>query len=222
MLKIRKIFIYLILTIFKLISSSLKFNIPSYRDKCFQQEIYIEGTLLIRYDLTGFEEYYKDQHEQKELFDSIKIFVKSERGFNVYENNLRNRKDKLAVHLRDPGIYQVCARYTVQRKYRELPSSILLGLKIRNDYQYTDIDNSLHKEDVYNFWKKIGNIKRDMTQSIEAAKAELKEEDKTAKSMIHSINTYYKLCICQLVIIIVITMHLIFSYKDFFKQKSII
>jgi hypothetical protein len=59
-----------------------------------------------------------------------------------------------------------------------------MGLKIRNDYQYTELENSLHKEDVNNFWKKIRNLKKDIRPSIEAAKVELKEEDKTAKSII--------------------------------------
>ena len=221
MLQKRAIFFYLILLTFNFISSSLKFNIPSYKDKCFQEEIFMEGTLLIRYDLTGFEEYFNGQ-QQKELFESIKIFVRNEKGFNIYENYLRSRKDKLAVHVKEAQVYQICARYNKPKNLRELPGTVLLGLKIRSDFQYTEIDNSLHREDVDNFWKKIRNIKRDMTQSIEAAKSELIEEDKTAKSMIHSINTYYKLCICQLVIIVIVTTQLIFSYKKFFKEKSII
>ncbi len=61
-----------------------------------------------------------------------------------------------------------------------------------------------------------------MVPSIEAAKKEIKEEDNTAKSIISSINTYYKLCCIQLVIIIVITIHTVVSYQDFFKRKSII
>ena len=97
-----------------------------------------------------------------------------------------------------------------------------MGLKIRNDYLYTGIDNSLQKEDINNFWKKIRNIQKDIRPSIEAAKKELNEEDKTAKSLISSINTYYKLCCIQLVIIIVSTIYTVITYQDFFKKKSII
>ena len=222
MLKIINIFYFLvILTIFKNINSSLKFNIPSYRDKCFQTEIYTEGTLLIRYDLIGFEDFFKDK-EQEELLKNIKIFIKNEKGKNVYETSLKNRKDKFAVLLKEAQVYQICTRYFKPRRARELPGFVMMGLKIRNDYQYTELENSLHKEDVNNFWKKIRNLKKDIRPSIEAAKVELKEEDKTAKSIISSINIYYKLCIIQLVIIILVSVYTVVTYQDFLKKKSII
>ena len=214
-------YLFIILTIIDHINSSLKFNIPSYRDKCFQTETYIEGALLIRYDLTGFEDFFKGK-EQEQLFNNIKIFIKNEKGQNVYETSLKNRKDKFVVLLKEPQVYQICTRYFKQRRDRELPNFVMMGLKIRNDYQYTELENSLHKEDVYNFWKKIGNLKKDMRPSIEAAKLELKEEDKTAKSMISSINIYYKLCIIQLVIIILVSIFTVVTYQDFLKKKSII
>ena len=56
----------LFLSSFNLIETSLKFNIPSHRDKCFSQELYMEGTLLVRYDLTGFERDFKDPASQAE------------------------------------------------------------------------------------------------------------------------------------------------------------
>ena len=222
MIKFRKIFsLFILLESFNIIKSSLKFNIPSYRDKCFQQEIYMQGTLLIKYDLTGYEDYFKGQ-DQQELFNSIKIFIKNEKGQNVYETSLKSRKDKFAVLLKDPQVYQVCARYFKPRRLRELPGFVMMNLKIRNDYHYTELENSLHKEDVNNFWKKIANIRKEMLPTIESAKTELKEEDKTAKSIISSINIYYKLCVIQLIIIIIVSIYTVVTYQDFFKKKSII
>ena len=99
----------------------------------------------------------------------------------------------------------------------------MMGLKIRNDYQYTDIDNSLNNDDdVKDFWKKIREIKKDLRLSIEAGKLEIIEKDNTAKSMISSINIYYKLCCIQLVIIIIVTVYTVVTYQEFFKKKSII
>ena len=51
---------------------------------------------------------------------------------------------------------------------------------------------------------------------------ELKAEDKAAKSIITSINTYYILCIFQLVILVIVTFLTIFNYQEYFKRKSII
>ena len=223
MLKLRNLFLitFLLSTLFTSIESSLKFNIPSYREKCFSQELYMEGTLLIRYDLTGFEKDYQGD-AQAELFKNIKIFVKDEKGKIMYETELKSRKEKFAILLKESGIYLICARYFRPRRGRELSNDILMGLKIRNDYHYTNLEESLHKEDVNNFWKKIRDIKRDIRPSIEASKLELKEEDKTAKSIISAINTYYLLSCFQLVIIIVITMFVVFGYQEFLKKKTII
>ena len=213
--------IIIFLSSFILIETSLRFNIPSRRDKCFTQELYMEGTLLIRYDLIGYENFYKGNAEI-ELFKNIKIFIKDEKGTKIYETELKTRKDKFAVYLKERGNYQVCTQYFKPRRERELPNSVLMKLKIRNDYQYTNLEESIHKEDVNNFWGKIRDINHAIRPSIEASKLELKEEDKTAKSIISSINTYYLLCCFQLSIIIIITIYTIASYKEFFKEKSII
>ena len=214
-------YLFLILTSLNFIDSSLKFNIPSYRDKCFHQELYVEGTFLIRYDLSGFEQFFKDK-EQQELFNNIKIFIKDEKGKYVYETSLTKRKDKIAIFLKEPQGYSICTRYYRPRKGKELPGSVVMGIKIRHDYSYADLDQTLYKEDVDDFKIKIRDIKRDVLPSIEVAKRELREEDKTAKSIISAINTYYKLCCIQLSIIIAITIYTIVSYQEFFKKKVII
>ena len=212
---------FLILITFNLIESSLKFYIPTQKDKCFQVETYFEGTLLVRYDLSGFDKDFKE-NQQKELFKNTKIFIKNEKGKNIYETELKSRKDKFVVHLKEAGVYQVCARYIKPRRESYLPSNISMGLKIRSDYQYTDIEQTLHKEDVSNFWKRIWEIKNEIRPSIEASKNELNEEDKTAKSMIHTIDTYHKLCCVQFALIIILAIYNIGYYKDYFKEISII
>ena len=213
--------IILFVVVFNLVQSSLKFNIPSNRDKCFQTELYIEGALLVRYVLSGFEEDYKD-NEITQLFKNIKIFVKDEKGKYIYETELKNRKDKFVVHIKETGNYLVCARYYKPRREKNLSDKVVLGLKIRNDFTYTDVEHSLHKQDITEFWQKIWEIKKNMRPSIESAKIELNEEDKTAKSLISSVNTYYALCCLQLVIVFVSCIYVIFTSQDFLKKKSII
>ena len=222
MLKKAKIYqLFLLLSFFNFINSSLKFNIASFKDRCFQTEIYVEGSLMIRYDLTGFENFFRGK-EQEDLFKNIKIFIRNEKGLNIYETSLKSRKDKFVVHIKEAQVYQICTRYFKPRGGRELPGFIMMGLKIRNDYVSEEVEESLHREDVNKFWRKIRNIKKDMKPSIDSAKLELEEEDKTAKSMISSINIYYRLCAIQLVIIVIVTMYIIITFQDFFKKNSII
>ena len=210
-----------ILITFNLVESSLKFYIPTQKDKCFQVETYFEGTVLVRYDLSGFDKDFKE-NQQKELFKNTKIFIKNEKGKNIYETELKSRKDKFAVFLKEPGAYQVCARYIKPRGQSYLPSNISMGLKIRNDYLYTDIGQSLHRSDVNNFWRRIRDIKNEIRPSIEASKTELNEEDETAKSMIHTVDTYHKLCCVQFALIIILAIYTVGYYKDYFKEISII
>ena len=61
-----------------------------------------------------------------------------------------------------------------------------------------------------------------MRDSIEAAKSEINDEDSTAKSMISSVNLYYKLCCIQLAVIICLTIFNLWNYKGYFKKLSLI
>ena len=221
MLPKKILYMYLFIVSFNFIESSLKFNIPSHKDKCFQQDIFIEGTLLVRYDLSGFEPYFKNQM-LNELLKNIKVFIKDKYGKIVYETELKSRKDKFAVFLKGNGIYYVCARYNKPKRGRDLPGAIMMGLKIRNDYQRQGLEETLHKEDIKDFWKKIRFLKEEFFPSLASQRNEIEEEDKTAKSMISTINRYYVLCLVQLVIIILITFFSLYNFRSFFKSKSII
>ena len=212
----------LILISFNYIKCSLKFNIPSDHEKCFQQEIYIAGTILIRYDLSGFEKYFKSEEEQYQLFQSIHIRIKSEKGNDVHISELKSRKDKFALYLEHIGVYQICVYYNKPKNLIELPDDIFMGLKIRSDYHYTEIDKSLHKDDIKEFRNRIKTIKRDIFPSIEAEKKEIEEEDITSQSMINSIYTYYYLCLLQLIIVIIMIIFTIGNFKKYFKSISII
>ena len=97
-----------------------------------------------------------------------------------------------------------------------------MALKLRTDYGYKDIKEGLKREDVDKFWTRIRNIKKEIRPSIEAAKIELTEEDNTAKSIFSSVSIYYKLCCIQLAIVVVLTVFILVSYKDYFKEISII
>ena len=212
-----KIF-FLSLFLFKFTFSSLKFNIPQYRDKCFQEEIYVEGTILVRYDLYGVDAFI-EKDRLRENFRNIKVFIKDTKGNIIFERYLDRKKDKFAVLIKQPDKYYICSRYNKPRKGLELPISVLLGIKIRTDYQYTSLDLTLHKSDVRSFQQNLRKIRNDVKQPLEASKKEIEQEDQTAKDIIFSVNTYYKLCIVQLVIILVVTLYTILNFKEFLKSK---
>ena len=98
----------------------------------------------------------------------------------------------------------------------------MLGIKIRTDYDYQPLETSLEKKDLDHFWDEMRILKSKMIPSITSSKSELDEEDKMAKTIIHTSKLYLKLTIIQLILIIIIAVYQIFSIKNFLLTKQII
>ena len=214
------IFITLMFSFLNLSNQSLKFNIPNNREKCFTEEIYTNSTLLIRYDLKGVESIKADNQEK--VLKNIKLFLKNPKGKIIKELDLLNRKGKFAIYIDMEGVYQICSRYYKTWSVTELPKDVVLGIKIRTDYEYQSIESSLEKKDLDQFWEEIRILKGKVLPSISSSKVELDEEDKMAKTIISTSKLYLKLSIIQLILIIIIAFYRIFSIKNFLMKKQII
>ena len=214
------LFITLIFSFFNLSNQSLKFNIPNNREKCFTEEIYSNGTLLIRYDLKGVESIKTENQER--AMKNIKLFVKNPKGKIIKELNLFERKGKFALYIDMEGVYQICSRYYKTWSITELPKDVVLGIKIRTDYEYQSLETSLEKKDLDKFWEELRILKGKVFPSISSSQVELDEEDKMAKTIISTSKLYLKLSIIQLILIIIIAVYQIFNIKNFLLKKQII
>ena len=213
-----KIFIFSLL--FNLYHSSLKFNIPNNRDKCFSEEMYQDGTLLVRYDLKGVESIKKEHQEN--VLNNIKLFVKDPTDKIIRELYLINRKGKFAFQAEKEGFYKICARYYKTWSVKNLPQDVLLGIKLRSDYEYKEIENSLQIKDVENLVNQIKNLKYKVIPSISSSRKEIDEEDKMAKAMISTSNLYFLLTLIQVILIFIVVFYQIFNLKRFLSSKKII
>jgi len=212
--------IFFLFCLFSMSYSSLKFNIPNNREKCFVEELYMKGTLLVRYDLKGIESI-KPENQEKAI-KNIKIFVKNEKGKNLHELFLNSPKGKFAVNIQERGMYFICTKYHKSWSLQELPKDVVLGIKIRNDFEYKEIESSLHKKDLDDFVGSMMLVKRNVIPSIAVSKMELDEEDKTAKAIISTSTLYFKLTIVQMILIIIIAFYQIFNLRKFLASKRII
>ena len=218
----QNLFFYFIL-FFSLIyisQSSLKFNIPNNREKCFVEEIFHNGVLLIRYHLKGIESVKKEYQEK--VLQNIKLFVKNPKGNIIRELYLINRKGKFALHIEMEGSYHICTKYYKIWAVTELPKDVVLGIKIRTDYDHKSLEESLEKKDVNQFLDEMRALRSKVIPSITSSKIELDEEDKMAKAIISTSKIYFKLTIVQLVLIVIIAIYQIFSLKKFLTSKQII
>ena len=218
--KLMNLFLINFLSLFICINTSLKFNIPNNREKCFAEEIYIKGTLLIRYDLNGINTI-KTEYQESTM-KNIKLFVKNPKGKIIKELFLQSRKGKFALHVEEIGQYYICTKYYKTWSISDLPKDVLLGIKIRSDYEYKEINKGLLKEDVNNFIEEMLEVRKNVMPSIEASKIELDEEDRTAKAIISTSTLYFKLTIFQLILIFIIAFYQIFNVKKFLTSKRII
>ena len=212
--------IFFLFCLFSMSYSSLKFNIPNNREKCFVEELYMKGTLLVRYDLKGIESI-KPENQEKAI-KNIKIFVKNEKGKNLQELFLNSPKGKFVVNIQERGMYFICTKYHKTWSLQELPKDVMLGIKIRNDFEYKEIESSLHKKDLDDFVGSMMLVKRNVIPSIAVSKMELDEEDKTAKAIISTSTLYFKLTIVQMILIIIIAFYQIFNLRKFLASKRII
>ena len=218
----QNLFFYFIL-FFSLIyisQSSLKFNIPNNREKCFVEEIFHNGVLLIRYHLKGIESVKKEYQEK--VLQNIKLFVKDPKGNMIRELYLINRKGKFALHIEMEGSYHICTKYYKIWAVTELPKDVVLGIKIRTDYDHKSLEESLEKKDVNQFLDEMRALRSKVIPSITSSKIELDEEDKMAKAIISTSKLYFKLTIVQLVLIVIIAIYQIFRLKKFLTSKQII
>ena len=214
----RNLFIFSLL--FNFNYSSLKFNIPNNRDKCFSEEIFQEGTLLIRYDLKGIESI-KNEH-QESVLKNIKLFVKDPTDKIIRELYLINRKGKFALRAEKEGLYKICARYYKTWSVKSLPNDVLLGIKLRSDYLYKEIESSIQIKDVKNLVDQLNYLKYKVIPSISSSKKEIDEEDKIAKAIISTSNLYFILTLLQVILIFIIVFYQIFNLKRFLTSKKII
>ena len=214
------LFLMIFLSLSISVNSSLKFNIPNNREKCFSEEIYFEGTLLIRYDLNGIN-YIKEENREKAM-KNIKIFIKDPNGKTIKDIFLDSRKDRIVLHVKDLGLYYICAKYYKTWSISDLPKEVVLGIKIRTDYEYKQIKESLEKEDVNNFILKMLEVRQKVIPSLESSKIELDEEDRTAKAIISTSTLYFKLAIIQLTTIVIIAFYHILSLRKYLSSKMII
>ena len=221
MLKSSNIYFLLIfLTLFNYCFPSLKFNIPNNREKCFHEEIYSFGTLLIRYDLKGVDSIIEKYREK--VLNNIKIFVKDPKGKIIHESNLINKKGKFSINAEKEGHYYICSRYYKIWGMSDLPKDLLLGIKIRSDFSYKNVDEALKSKDVNNFLDQINSLKYKVIGPISSSKKEIDEEDKMAKAIISTSNLYFMLSIVQMVLIIIIAIYQIFNTKKFLSNKRLI
>ena len=192
---------------------SLKFKIPKKTEKCFIQQIFLDTSVLIRFDLSGIEQ--TEKNLLQNIYDNLQIYIKNQNLTIVYKEPIKKPKGKFVQFIKIPGIYYICSLYEGNYNENDFPKNLLFGIKISNEFESKDIDKALNKDSLEIFNKKIKKINNELIPSMNLQKNEIVEEDETSKKIINSSNWYFNLTVIQILIIILVAIYYVLQFKKY-------
>ena len=204
-----------------IIFCSLKFKIPKKSERCFIQQIYLETSVLIRFDLSGFEEI-SDNKILQNIYDNLQIYIKTQNSTIIYKESIKKNKGKFVQFLKEPGTYFICSNYVGYYNENNFPKNLLFGIKISNEYESKDIDKALNKDTLEIFNKKIKKINNELIPSMNLQKKELEEEDETSRKIISASEWYFNLTVIQILLIILVAFYYVLQFKKYLTVRRLI
>lgn len=210
---------FLFLSLIPLCFSSLKFDLPINKYKCFLEDISFEATLLIRYDLS-----FPNITNTNEIIKNVEILVTNDNGVKASNFYLEKRKGKFAVYLKEESIYRICVKYHKSYSIPNPPQGTLMGIKLSTEYEANEpkVEEALQKEEIEIFKKKIKDIKSELDPSVNVQEKEIRNENRTAKKIIKSGRLYYYATIIQLIVVIGVGMYHLINFRRFLSSNKII
>lgn len=204
---------------FKFIFSILKFKIPLKNEKCFIQQIFLETSVLIRFDLTGIEQI--SNNILQNIYDNLKIYIKDQNSTVIYKESIKKSKGKFVEFIKKSGIYFICSIYEGKINENEI-KNLFFGIKISNEFESKDIEKALNKDSLEFFNKKIIKINNELIPSMNLQKNEIDEEDETSKKIINSSKFYFNLTVIQILLIIIVAIYYVLQFKKYLFIRRLI
>lgn len=204
---------------FKFIFSILKFKIPLKNEKCFIQQIFLETSVLIRFDLTGIEQI--SNNILQNIYENLKIYIKNQNSTVIYKESIKKSKGKFVQFIKKSGIYFICSIYEGNLNENEI-KNLFFGIKISNEFESKDIEKALNKDSLEFFNKKIIKINNELIPSMNLQKNEIDEEDETSKKIINSSKFYFNLTVIQILLIIIVAIYYVLQFKKYLFIRRLI
>ena len=204
---------------FKFIFSILKFKIPLKNEKCFIQQIFLETSVLIRFDLTGIENI--SNNILQNVYENLKIYIKDQNSTVIYKESIKKSKGKFVQFIKKSGIYFICSIYEGKLNENEI-KNLFFGIKISNEFESKDINKALNKDSLEFFNKKIIKINNELIPSMNLQKNEIDEEDETSLKIINSSKFYFNLTVIQILLIIIVAIYYVLQFKKYLFIRRLI
>ena len=201
----------------KYIFCILKFKINN--EKCFIQQIFLETSVLIRFDLTGIENI--SNNILQNVYENLKIYIKDQNSTILYKESIKKSKGKFVQFIKKSGIYFICSIYEGKLNENEI-KNLFFGIKISNEFESKDINKALNKDSLEFFNKKINKINNELIPSMNLQKNEIDEEDETSLKIINSSKFYFNLTVIQILLIIIVAIYYVLQFKKYLFIRRLI
>ena len=201
----------------KYIFCILKFKIKN--EKCFIQQIFLETSVLIRFDLTGIENI--SNNILQNVYENLKIYIKDQNSTVIYKESIKKSKGKFVEFIKKSGIYFICSIYEGNLNENEI-KNLFFGIKISNEFESKDIEKALNKDSLEFFNKKINKINNELIPSMNLQKNEIDEEDETSLKIINSSKFYFNLTVIQILLIIIVAIYYVLQFKKYLFIRRLI
>ena len=201
----------------KYIFCILKFKIKN--EKCFIQQIFLETSVLIRFDLTGIENI--SNNILQNVYENLKIYIKDQNSTVIYKESIKKSKGKFVEFIKKSGIYFICSIYEGNLNENEI-KNLFFGIKISNEFESKDINKALNKDSLEFFNKKINKINNELIPSMNLQKNEIDEEDETSLKIINSSKFYFNLTVIQILLIIIVAIYYVLQFKKYLFIRRLI
>lgn len=202
------------------VMSSLKFKLEPSRERCYIEELYDESILIVKWKLTGIDE--TNAQRFQHILGSIHITVKNDGGNIIYiEESPKNLKGKLSYKSSEEGTYKICVR--MDSTWSNPREEILMGIKLYSDNaDEPELKNAIKSEELNDMQKNVQVILQLGRNINERQSREISEEDRMAQLQLKSGNKFYYMCIVQVILVSLVGIYQLISFRKFLVSQNII
>ncbi len=201
------------------VECALQFELTIDRPRCFVEELFKGSVMVVNHRVEGIND--NDEHKITQFLSWIQLSIISESTGQILKRDvLKAAKGKTSFHATEEGFYKICVTYHGGWTF---PYQTLLSLKIHSDnMDEPDISKAIKFKDLDPVHKKASEIVHTGSGILERQKNETAMEDSMAGEQIHSSKYYYNMAVLQVLVVLVLGVYQVFSFRKFLVNNNVI
>lgn len=136
----------------------------------------------------------------------------------------KTESGKTSFIISDPGIYKICAikSDTVDNTENKKFDKLFIKLNIGSDIEEKDLSSAVKMDEVSPVSSKINSIINKSKFILQSQKQEAEIEDSFSMMQMSYTSKFTIICIFQIVVVIIVGLYHIFSFKKFLENNNLL